>query len=160
MKAFSIAALFILVLGLTLADEPTDLTLPQGFHATVVADSLGPIRHLAVRGNGDIYVSTLDKGIFALHLDANHKADQIEHFGAVEGGTGILFYQGDLYATNATGVFRFTFSNNKELVPEKIPQDIVEGMPLRDTGFNRENRSLAADGKGDLFVGLGGSANL
>jgi len=160
MKAFSIAALFILVLGLTLADEPTDLTLPQGFHATVVADSLGPIRHLAVRGNGDIYVSTLDKGIFALHLDANHKADQIEHFGAVEGGTGILFYQGDLYATNATGVFRFTFNNNKELVPEKIPQDIVEGMPVRDTGFNRENRSLAADGKGDLFVGLGGSANL
>ena len=160
MKAFSIAALFILALGLTLADEPTDLTLPQGFHATVVAESLGPVRHLAVRENGDIYVSTLDKGIFALHLDANHKADRIEHFGAVGGGTGILFYQGDLYATTATGVFRFTFSNNKELVPERIPQNIVEGMPVRDSGFNRENRSLAADGKGDLFVGLGGSANL
>lgn len=160
MKTLSIAALFILALGLTLADEPTDLTLPQGFHATVVADSLGPVRHLAVRGNGDIYVSTLDKGIFALHLDANHKADQIEHFGAVEGGTGILFYQGDLYATTAPAVYRFTFSNSKELVPEKIPEIIVEGMAARDPGFNRENRPLAVDGKGDLFVGLGGSANL
>lgn len=160
MKAFSLAALFILFVGLTLADAPTDLTLPQGFHATIVADSLGPIRHLAVRGNGDVYISTLDRGIFALRLDANHKAAQIEHFGAVEGGTGILFYQGDLYATTASGVFRFTFSNNKELAPERIPENIVEGMPVRDPGFNRENRPLAADGKGDLFVGLGGSANL
>lgn len=160
MKTISVIALFIFALGLAVADAPDDLTLPAGFHATVVADGLGPVRHLAVRGNGDIYLSTLDRGIFALHLDTDHKADQIEHFGAVEGGTGILFYQGDLYATNATGVFRFAFDNNKELVPERIPQNIVEGMPLRDTGFNRENRSLAADGKGDLFVGVGGSANL
>jgi glucose/arabinose dehydrogenase len=160
MKAFS-AVLFILAsLGLALANEPTDLTLPQDFHATVVAGSLGPIRHLTVRGNGDIYVSTLDKGIFALHLDANHKADQIEHFGAVEGGTGIVFYQGDLYATTASAVYRFKFSNSKELVPGRGPEIIVEGMPVRDPGFNRENRPLAADGRGDLFVGLGGSANL
>lgn len=161
MKLFSLAALFILAAGLAIAHAPDGLTLPAGFHATVVADSLGSsIRHLAVRGNGDIYVSTLDKGIFALHLDANHKADQIEHFGAVEGGTGILFYQGDLYATTASGVYRFTFSNSKELVPERIPENIVEGMPRRDPGFNRENRPLAVDGKGDLFVGIGGSANL
>ena len=160
MKTFSLVALFILALGLAVADAPDDLTLPGGFHATVVADSLGPIRHLAVRENGDIYVSTLDKGVFALHLDANHKADQIEHFGAVQGGTGIGFYQGDLYATNATAAYRFTFSNSKQLVPERIPDIMVEGMPLRDTGFNRENRPLAMDGKGNLFVGIGGSANL
>ena len=154
----------ILALGFisfqALAAEPDNLTLPQGFHATVVADGLGPVRHLAVRENGDIYVSTLDRGIFALHLEAKHKADQIEHFGAVQGGTGIRFYQGALYATTASGVYRFTFSNSKELVPEKIPQIIVEGMPVRDPGFNRENRTLAVDGNGNIYVGLGGSANL
>jgi glucose/arabinose dehydrogenase len=160
MKILPVVALLILALGFAVADTPDDLTLPAGFHATVVADSLGPVRHLAVRENGDIYVSTLDKGILALHLDANHKADQIKHFGAVQGGTGIAFYQGDLYATNATGAYRFTFSNSTQLVPERIPDIIVEGMPLRDTGFNRENRPLAMDGKGDLFVGMGGSANL
>lgn len=160
MKTFSLVALFILALGLAVADAPDGLTLPAGFHATIVADSLGPIRHLAVRENGDIYVSTLDRGIIALHLDANHKADQTQNFGAVEGGTGIGFYQGDLYATTASGLYRFTFSNSKQLVPERIPDIIVEGMPVRDTGFNRENRPLAMDGKGDLFVGLGGSANL
>ena len=32
------------------------LVLPGGFRALVVADSVGPARHLAVRDNGDIYV--------------------------------------------------------------------------------------------------------
>jgi glucose/arabinose dehydrogenase len=154
----------ILVIGFiscqALAAEPDNLSLPQGFHATVVADGLGAVRHLAVRENGDIYVSTLDRGIFALHLDAKHRADQIKHFGAVQGGTGIGFYRGRLYATTATSVYRFTFSNSEELIPEKIPQIIMEGMPVRDFGFNRENRTLALDGNGNLFVGLGGSANL
>ena len=155
----SIVALAFISLP-ALAAEPDSLTLPLGFHATVVADSLGPVRHLAVRDNGDIYVSTLDRGIFALHLDAKHKADQIEHFGAVQGGTGIRFYHGALYATSSSGVYRFTFDNSKELVPEKIPQIIVEGMPVRDPGFNRENRALAIDGAGNIFVSMGGSANL
>ena len=36
---------------------PDGLILPPGFHASVVADGLGPIRHMALRGH-DIYVST------------------------------------------------------------------------------------------------------
>lgn len=160
MRSFFAACLFAAAFTVTLAQEPDGLKLPPGFHASVVAEGLGPVRHLAVRDNGDIYVSTLDRGIFALHLDASHKADQIEHFGAVQGGTGILFYRGALYATTASGVYRFTFSDRTELVPAKIPEIIVEGMPVRDAGFNRENRTLAVDGKGGIFVGLGGSANL
>ena len=143
-----------------LAAEPDNLTLPPGFHASIVADGLGPVRHLAVRDNGDIYVSTLDRGIYALHLDAQHKADKIENFGAVQGGTGIRFDHGALYATTSSGVYRFTFDNSAELVPEKIPQIIVQGMPVRDPGFNRENRMLALDGQGNLFVSMGASANL
>ena len=34
-----------------LAAEPDNLVLPSGFHATVVAENVGPIRHMAVRGN-------------------------------------------------------------------------------------------------------------
>ncbi|MGD8360351.1 MAG: hypothetical protein PVJ04_02885, partial [Gemmatimonadota bacterium] len=33
------------------------LTLPDGFCASVVVDSLGPARHLAVAPNGDIFVA-------------------------------------------------------------------------------------------------------
>jgi len=145
--------------------EPDGLTLPPGFHATVVAEPLGSIRHLAVRDNGDIYVNTASDtqnkgtGIIAIRPDAKHKADQVEHFGAVDGGTGIRFYKGALYASSPSGVYRFTFSGN-ELVPHTEPVAIVQGMPDAHPGFNRTNRPIAFDGKGNLFVALDASANL
>ncbi len=165
MKMLSIVFVFASALGLAFTDEPDGLILPPGFHASVVAEGLGPIRHLAVRENGDIYVSTpKDKqnsgsGIIAVHLDANHKADQVEHFGAVDGGTGIRFYNGALYATSNSGVYRFRFSS-KALVPVKEPEIIVDGMPTAHPGFNRVNRPLAFDGKGNIFVALEASANI
>src|SRR3569623_1570550 len=90
--------------GLDFSAEPDGLVLPPGFHASIVSEGLGPIRHLAVRPNGDLYISTpVDRqnkgeGIIAVHLDANHKADHTDHFGAVAGGTAIRFYKGALYA--------------------------------------------------------------
>lgn len=161
-----VVAIFVLALavGFAVTPEPDGLVLPSGFHATVVAEGLGPIRHLAVRDNGDLYVSTpVDKqnsgaGIIAVHLDAAHKADQTEHFGTVDGGTGIRFYKGALYATSATGVYRFTFTKDA-LLPGKDPSIIVDGMPTSHPGFNRVNRPLAFDGKGNLFVAVEASAN-
>ncbi len=38
------------------------ITLPQGFCALVVANDLGPARHIAVAPNGDIYVATQSTG--------------------------------------------------------------------------------------------------
>ena len=81
-----------------MAAEPDGLTLPPGFHATVVADGLGPIRHMALRGN-DIYVSTRhgqtapSVGIIALRLGPDHKPVQTEHIAGVDQGTGIRIYQ-------------------------------------------------------------------
>src|SRR5689334_17456232 len=87
------------------SDDPDGLILPPGFHATVVAEALGAIRHIAVAANGNIYSSTpIDQqgngkgsGIIALQMDASHKAMQVQHFSSVDGGTGIRFYNGALY---------------------------------------------------------------
>src|SRR5579884_1242895 len=148
-------------------DEPDGLRLPVGFHATVVAEALGRIRHMAGRANGDIYISTprdqqgngKGAGIIAVRLDAGHKAAQVQHFGSVDGGTGIRFYNGSLYASSPSAIYRFTF-NGDELVPSKEPEIIVDGMPSTHPGFNRVNRPIAFDGKGNLFVALDASANL
>jgi glucose/arabinose dehydrogenase len=126
---------FILATGLAMAAEPDGLVLPAGFHASVVSEGLGAIRHVAVRPNGDLYVSTaVDRqnkgdGIIAVHMDANHKADHVEHFSSVAGGTGIRFYKGALYAASATSIYRFTFGGDGALLPGKDPEVIVEGMP-------------------------------
>ncbi|HYM26166.1 MAG TPA: PQQ-dependent sugar dehydrogenase [Vicinamibacterales bacterium] len=165
MKALGTALIVITGLTLTAANETDGLKLPDGFHATVVADGLGPIRHLAVRDSGDVYVSTPKDaqgkggGIIALRLDASHRAITTEHFGDIDGGTGIRIAGGHLYASAPDGVYRFAFDGNA-LVPSKAPEAIVEGTPTSHPGFNRTNRPIALDGKGHLFLALDASANL
>jgi glucose/arabinose dehydrogenase len=165
MKMFGAVLVLISTVALIAAEQPDGLTLPVGFRASVVAEGLGPIRHLAVRANGNVYVSTPQNqdpskgGIIALHLDANHHADQIQHFGSIDGGTGIRFYHDHLYASTPSGVYRFGF-RGAELTPAGEPEAIVGGMPATHPGFNRVNRPIAFDGKGNLFVALDASANL
>jgi len=145
--------------GASWADEPDGLKLPPGFHASVVADKLGVLRHLAFRDANDLYVSTqwntqgTSGDLIAIHLDADHKADKTVHFGAMGGGTGIRIYRGALYATSTSRVYRYSF-HGKDLVPVSEPAIVLDGMPAtRNTA-----RGLAFDDKGNLYVSMGATA--
>ena len=152
--AFAVTSLRPAALG----DEPDGLILPAGFHATVVADGLGSIRHLAVRGNGDIFVSTRhgadqpSSGIIALRLGPDHKAVQTTHFSDVDQGTGIRFHLGYLYASSNNAVYRFAFNAN-DLVPPAAPEAIVTGLP-------NSNHAIAFDEHGGLYVSVDGGGNI
>jgi glucose/arabinose dehydrogenase len=153
----AVAAICVCVSLPAFAEEPDGLVLPAGFHASIVADGLKGVRHLAFRNRDTLYASTRgkDNGIIALHLDAGHKADRSEHFGTVNGGTGIRFWQGRLYASTPTTVYRFQFAGD-ELIPGAAPEIIVDGMPANGS----PNRPLALDGKGNLFVTVTGAGNI
>jgi glucose/arabinose dehydrogenase len=136
------------------------LHLPPGFHASVVAEGLGRARHIAVRDNGDLYISTLAKtpdssGVIALRLTPDHKVAERQDFGTVSNGTGIRFYNGALYAASPTAVYRFRF-HGRALAPEGPPQIVVQGLP--SGGF--PSRGLALDGRGHIFVEAGASSNI
>src|SRR3569833_1430873 len=139
-----------------IAAEPDGLILPKGFHAQVVAEGLGPIRHMALRGN-DIYASTRKTpnqpamGIIALRLAPDFKPLQTEHFGSVDGGTGIRIHNGALYASSGSGVYRFALDDM--LVPKAEPQQIVDGLA-------GGNHPIAFDNKGNLYVGVDGGGNI
>jgi len=152
-----VAAICVCLSAPAFADEPDGLVLPAGFHASIVVDGLKGARHLAFRNKDTLYISTRgkDNGIIALHLDASHKADRTEHFGSVNGGTGIRFWRDKLYASTPTAVYRFQFTGD-ELVPGVAPEIIVDGMP----GTGSLNRPLALDGKGNLFVTVTGTGNI
>lgn len=144
------------------AADTDNLTLPPGFHATVVADGLGPMRHLAIRDNGDIYLSTGrgvaiqgGAGIVALHLGPDHKADQTEHFSIVDGGTGIRIWHNALYAASASRVYRFAF-HGKDLLPDSEPTVIVDQIPKS----KQSNHAIVIDRKGNLFVSVDGTDNI
>lgn len=155
-RTLSIAFLALSAAAPALAVEPDGLTLPSGFHATVVADNLGPIRHMALRGN-DIYVSTRhgrdqpSVGIVALRLGTDHKVMQTEHIAGVDQGTGIKVYKNYLYAANGTGVVRFVLDD--KLVPSAAPETIVDGLAAT-------NHPIAFDGKGNMFVSVDGGGGI
>ena len=158
MKSLAIGVVLALAAMPAHAVEPDGLVLPPGFHASVVAQGLGPFsRHLAFRDRSHLYVSTerqtkdaANAGIIALHLDGDHKVDRMEHFSTIDNGTGIAFNKGALYAASASTVYRFTFSG-AELVPSRAPATIIDGVPFRTP--------LVFDGKGSLFLAVGSGSN-
>jgi glucose/arabinose dehydrogenase len=142
-----------------MAAEPDGLTLPPGFHATVVAEHLGNMtRHMAFRDGSHLYISTEqqekdapDAGIIALHLDAHHHADRVEHFSSIDNGTAIAVHNGALYAASAHTLYRIPLAG-KGLVPTAKPQAVVVDVPGRP--------ALAFDDAGGLYLAVPGTGNI
>jgi hypothetical protein len=113
-----------------------DLKLPAGFSATIVADSLGPLRHLVVTKNGDVYVKlnstrrSNGKGMYFLS-DTNHdgRLDKKLAF-ADYPGTGIKIKDHYLYSTSNTGVFRYKLNDKDEVINADKPEIIVQGQSV------------------------------
>jgi len=159
MKMFAAAIILPLTALSAFSAEPDHLTLPPGFHASIVADGLGDqVRHMAFAGPNRLYVSTErqtkdapNEGVIALRLNAQHVAERTEHFGSVDDGTAIAFHDGALYASSPGTIYRFRLSGDG-LTPSAPPEVIVDGVPGR--------AAIAFDGKTGLFVAIGGGGNV
>src|SRR6266498_5124117 len=90
--AFSLAAFIFVLIGRAAALPACDagnggITLPQGFCAAVVADNVGPARHLLIAPNGDVFVSLMGGrggggGVVSLRdTDGDGKLDKRDKFG-------------------------------------------------------------------------------
>jgi glucose/arabinose dehydrogenase len=138
--------------------KSTTLTLPSGFSATVVADSVGNARHLVVNSNGDIYVKLEklkdNRGILRLR-DTNNDgvADSITGFGNY-GGTGIAIKNDYLYASSDDNVYRYKIDNNE--VSASSEEMIVEGLVNKR---EHSSKSLALDNNGFIYVNVGAPSN-
>jgi glucose/arabinose dehydrogenase len=146
------------------------VTVPEGFRATVFADSLGQARQLTTRPNGDVYVNTwrspydsarrVPPGGFLVALrDTNQdgRADQIRRFGGEggNGGTGIAFFKDALYAEAGPTILRYRVKSD-ELVPGAAPDTIVSGLPVVG---GHPMHPFTIDSEGNLFVNSGSSTN-
>ena len=140
------------------------LILPEGFGGLVVADSVGPSRHLAVNTNGDIYVKlridTGDKGNIALR-DTNNdgKADIFKRFGDYPNdgtfATEMRIHKGYLYFSSELVVYRQKLTPNK-LIPEGKPEVLVtDPFPIRW----HNAKTLAFDNKGGMYVTFSAPTN-
>jgi len=146
--------------GTSLSFDPENgsLELPEGFKAVVVADKLGRVRHIDVDEKGRVYArlgsDVGGKGLVVLVDDnGDGEADQKEYFGSGS-GTGIRVYQGYLYYATDDQVFRQLFQNG-EAIPSAEPELIVS-LPKQ---YQHEAKSIALDGKGNLYVNIGAPSN-
>jgi len=94
------------------APDNAGLTLPAGFCAAVVADSLGRVRHLAVAPNGDVYAAVRGAGGGVLVLrdrNGDGMLEVRERFGP-GGGMGIALAEGYLYFATDDAVVRWPWT--------------------------------------------------
>lgn len=164
MKNFAYALLLILLITCTpsnviIPDEDNgDLILPEGFSALIVADSIGPARHLVVDDQGVIYVSLRKRkngyGIVRLKdTNGDGRADDIQYFGECQ-GTGIELYKDYLYFGTDTSIIRFSLDGQGEFTTEF--ETIVGAYPLE---YQHAAKTFTFDTVGNLYVNVGAPSN-
>lgn len=143
------------------------LTLPNGFEVVVVVDSVGPLRHLSVDDNGDIYAKlkkSYDGGSLVALRDTtgDGKSDIIRRFGDFdqdEGSfeTGSEIHNGYLYVSTNWAVYRYDLSSG-DLVPQAAPDTIMVSEHDHGT-YGHMAKPLAFDNRGHLYVPFGAPSN-
>lgn len=138
------------------------LRLPDGFEAVVVADEIGPARHLVVNDNGDVYVklrrSYEDGTLVALRdTSGDGKADIIKRFGIVDDigsyHTGVALYNGFLYFSTDLTVYRQRVDSN-ELLP--VGEKEVVLIDDHEHGSHEHiAKPLSFDDQGNMYVPFG-----
>jgi len=141
------------------------LTLPDGFCALVVADSVGRARHLEVSQNGDVFVALMNDrgpnrtvisgGIVVLRdLNGDGRADERFSWGE-NGGNEVLLSEGFAYFATDDAILRYPMDEGAA-VPSGPPDTIVSGLPATQ---NHRAKSLAFGQDGTLFVNIGAPSN-
>ena len=136
------------------------LKLPNGFGAITVANETGPARHIAVNGNGDVYVklSELKSGngiILLKDNDTDGRAETQIGFGNYR-GTGLAIKDGFLYASSDQEVFRYKFNANNEIENAASPEKIITGLTV---GSQHTSKSIALDNNNNIYVNIGAPSN-
>jgi glucose/arabinose dehydrogenase len=141
------------------------ITLPDGFCALVVTDSLGPARHLAVTPNGDIFVALrntfgperklLPGGVVVLRdVDGDGRADERHSWGE-NGGNEVLLDDGYVYFATDDAVLRYPLPSGSP-IRSGPPDTLVKGLPATD---NHRAKSLALASGNALFVKIVSPSN-
>ena len=140
------------------APDNGGFTLPAGFCAVVVAESLGPVRHIAVAPNGDIYAARQgpEGGVMLLRdTNGDGKVDMIRRLYAVQGGgSGIAIGQDALFFGANDRILRFNWPSG-QAEPDTAPITIVRGLPVG--GHAAKGITVGRDGR--VYVSIGSLTN-
>lgn len=143
------------------------LFLPGNFEAVVVADSIGPARHIAINNNGDIYVKLRyskkgEGGNVALRdTDNDGKADSIVRFGDYDNKGSLAncmrIHDGYLYYASELVIYRNKLTPGK-LIPESATEVVLTEQDSRGSHWHI-TKPIAFDDNGHMYVPFGAPSN-
>lgn len=139
------------------AADNAGLTLPRGFCALFVTDSIGRARHIAVAPNGDLFVALQGNGGGVVSLrdeDGDGVAETRRRFGPGS-GNGIALGGGFLYFALDDAIVRWPWRAG-QLEPQGPPDTIVSGLISRR---QHAAKSIALGRDGALYVNIGAPSN-
>jgi len=151
------------VLAGALAFHPDDggIQLPDGFQAVVIADEIGETRQIAVRENGDVYVSLMDPVdmnycVAMRDEDGDGVMDVIKYFGELDDRVkGLRLYKDWLYVSDSQKVVRFPLEKDR-LLPTGPFEVVVSGFPGQR---GHRDKIFTFDDSGNLYVEVGAPSN-
>ena len=137
------------------------ISLPGGFKATVYADNLGRVRHLAARTNGDLYAAVAKRGddngmLLAMRDDdGDGVVDGVRDFGPKDTGTGITIHKDVLFFSSDSAVYKWPLEKDR-MVPTGKPEMVVGDFPIQRA---HAAKPIALDDEDHLYVGSGVPSN-
>lgn len=136
--------------------ENGGLKLPSGFCATVVAQGLAGVRHLAVAPDGSIFAGRHGNRGGLYHLRDTTGDGKVDVASRIHetAGTGVLWTPDAVYFSPEDRVLRFPWAAGASR-PSGPPEVIVHGLP---TGGHTA-KSMALGRNGALFVVVGSRTN-
>jgi glucose/arabinose dehydrogenase len=141
------------------APDNGGLKLPDGFCASVVANDVGAVRHLAVAPSGVLYAATgggfLKGGVTAFRdKDGDGTMDDRASFGP-RGGNDVAVHDGHLYLALKDRIVSWAIPASA-LAPTGDPETVVGGLP--DEGDHGQ-KTMAFPGGRVLLVKIGSATN-
>ncbi|MCC6317331.1 MAG: PQQ-dependent sugar dehydrogenase [Gemmatimonadaceae bacterium] len=143
------------------APDNAGLRLPDGFCAQIVADSIGPARHITVAPNGDLFVAVrstnTQRGALVMLRDTNNDgtADVVSRIGALTGSEAV-YHDGYVYFGTDTAIVRYRWSPGG-IDRGASPDTVVMG--LRAERGHHAAKSFAISRDGSIFVNIGAPSN-
>lgn len=134
------------------------LTTPQGFKAVKLIEGIGKVRHLIVTPKGNIYarLAVPVNGQGTLVLKENDGKAVVKSGFGNYGGTGVQLYQGYLYVSSNSEIFRYKVDANEQVIDTEAPEKIVTGLVDKGT---HETKSIMMDNAGNMYIPIGCPSN-
>ena len=145
------------------------LVLPDGFAVSLFAETLGPVRFMAIAPDNILFVSMpssmglygsgstakRDGKVFALP-DRNQDGRADEMLSVLSGldlPHGLAFFNGSLYVVEESEISRYPYLGNAALGAREV---VVSGLP---GGGGHVSRTLGFSPAGKMYVSIGSSCN-